>query len=166
MWVRQCRRGISSGKESPSSFPLQPIPGDMSPGISIPSDKSPGNARICPWGKWDVSTKTSQSLNQVVDLEWYKEGEDVRLLYRGIGRKDEGVLMMYKEFVVQLGGPGLATEGLVMAPSDEAELINMVATTTTIDDRPRTRDAATSAQIFRMSIKTITEKILDVVIKD
>ncbi|GJS03327.1 hypothetical protein Tco_0319835 [Tanacetum coccineum] len=24
-----------------------------------------------------VSTKTSQSLNQVVDLEWYKEGEDV-----------------------------------------------------------------------------------------
>ncbi|GKA84864.1 probable 1-deoxy-D-xylulose-5-phosphate synthase 2, chloroplastic, partial [Tanacetum coccineum] len=119
----------------------------------------------------------------------------MRLLYRGIGRKDEGVLMMYKEFFVQLGGPvwdnahiaagnshlgrrslkfscrcfnvsiaeqhavtfaGLATEGLVMAPSDEAKLINMVATTTTIDDRPRTRDAATSARNFRMSIKTIT----------
>ncbi|GJX33615.1 hypothetical protein Tco_0243470 [Tanacetum coccineum] len=45
-----CRPRMSLGKESPSSFPLQPIPGDMSPGIRIPSDKSPGNAWICPWG--------------------------------------------------------------------------------------------------------------------
>ncbi|GJX70623.1 hypothetical protein Tco_0307794 [Tanacetum coccineum] len=85
------------------------------------------------------------------------ESATISCWFRGIRRKDEGVLMMYKEFVVQLGGPvwdnahmdaevqsylGLATEGLVMAPSDEAELINMVATTTTIDDRPRTRGAA------------------------
>nr|GEW09715.1 hypothetical protein [Tanacetum cinerariifolium] len=32
---------------------------------------------------------------------------NMRLLYRAIGRKDEGV-KMYKEFVVQLGGPGLS----------------------------------------------------------
>ncbi|GJV51753.1 hypothetical protein Tco_1447494 [Tanacetum coccineum] len=43
MWVRQCHRGISPEKESPSSFPLQLILGDKSPEISIPMDKSPGN---------------------------------------------------------------------------------------------------------------------------
>ncbi|GKD72233.1 hypothetical protein Tco_1330515 [Tanacetum coccineum] len=51
MWVRQCRWDISPGKESPSSFPLQAIAGDKSPGIRIPRDKSLGNPRICPWGK-------------------------------------------------------------------------------------------------------------------
>ncbi|GJU40401.1 probable 1-deoxy-D-xylulose-5-phosphate synthase 2, chloroplastic [Tanacetum coccineum] len=114
---------------------------------------------------------------------------------RGIRRKDEGVLMMYKEFVVQLGGPvwdnahmaagnsylgrrslkfscrcfnvsiaeqhavtfaGLATEGLVMAPSDEAELINMVATTTTIDDRHRTRGAA-NGKSFHKEVSQMDE---------
>ncbi|GKA07613.1 hypothetical protein Tco_0686837 [Tanacetum coccineum] len=37
------RSGKSPGKESLASFPLQHIPGDMSPGNVIPSDKSPGN---------------------------------------------------------------------------------------------------------------------------
>ncbi|GKC22061.1 RNA-directed DNA polymerase, eukaryota, reverse transcriptase zinc-binding domain protein, partial [Tanacetum coccineum] len=50
MWARQCRLGISPGKKSHSSFPLQPIPGDKSPGFRIPRDKSPGNPQICPWG--------------------------------------------------------------------------------------------------------------------
>ncbi|GJZ50570.1 retrotransposon protein, putative, ty1-copia subclass [Tanacetum coccineum] len=53
---------MSPGKESPSSFPLQLIPGDMSPGISFPSDKSPGKAWICPWGKWFVNIRCEAAL--------------------------------------------------------------------------------------------------------
>ncbi|GJV60011.1 hypothetical protein Tco_1466111 [Tanacetum coccineum] len=44
------RSGKSPGKVSLASFPLQLIPGDMSPGIGIPSDKSPGKAWNCRWG--------------------------------------------------------------------------------------------------------------------
>ncbi|GJY91695.1 mitochondrial proton/calcium exchanger protein-like protein isoform X1 [Tanacetum coccineum] len=36
--------------KSLASFPLQHIPGDMSPGNVIPSDKSPGKASNCRWG--------------------------------------------------------------------------------------------------------------------
>ncbi|GKC43470.1 hypothetical protein Tco_1061192 [Tanacetum coccineum] len=49
-WAPQCRSGKSPGKESLASFPLQFIPGDKSPGIGIPSDKSPEKAWICRWG--------------------------------------------------------------------------------------------------------------------
>ncbi|GJY96824.1 retrovirus-related pol polyprotein from transposon RE2, partial [Tanacetum coccineum] len=45
-FARQCRWGISPRKESPSSFPLQPIPGDKSPRIRIPS--CPGNHEFVP----------------------------------------------------------------------------------------------------------------------
>ncbi|GKE85757.1 hypothetical protein Tco_1559499 [Tanacetum coccineum] len=43
------RSGKSPGKVSLASFPLQLIPGDMSPGIGIPSDKMPGKAWNCRW---------------------------------------------------------------------------------------------------------------------
>ncbi|GJV77910.1 hypothetical protein Tco_1509494 [Tanacetum coccineum] len=46
------RSGKSPGNESLASFPLQLIPGDMSPGIGFPSDKSPGKAWKCRWGLW------------------------------------------------------------------------------------------------------------------
>ncbi|GJT72324.1 hypothetical protein Tco_1031610 [Tanacetum coccineum] len=42
--------GKSPEKVSLASFPLQLIPGDMSPGIGIPSDKSPRKAWNCRWG--------------------------------------------------------------------------------------------------------------------
>ncbi|GKF16499.1 hypothetical protein Tco_0061417, partial [Tanacetum coccineum] len=44
------RSGKSPGNEFLASFPLQLIPGDMSPGIGFPSDKSPGKAWKCRWG--------------------------------------------------------------------------------------------------------------------
>ncbi|GKD84142.1 hypothetical protein Tco_1350981, partial [Tanacetum coccineum] len=37
----------SPGNVSPSSFSVRIIPGDMSLGKRIPSDKSPGNQQIC-----------------------------------------------------------------------------------------------------------------------
>ncbi|GKE95983.1 hypothetical protein Tco_1580838 [Tanacetum coccineum] len=40
----------SPGKVSLASFPIQCIPGNMSPEIGIPSDKSPGKAWNCRWG--------------------------------------------------------------------------------------------------------------------
>ncbi|GKD57129.1 hypothetical protein Tco_1290516, partial [Tanacetum coccineum] len=49
MWARRCRPGMSLGKVSHSSFSVPLIPGDISPGKAIPSDKSPGKPRICPW---------------------------------------------------------------------------------------------------------------------
>ncbi|GJY34274.1 hypothetical protein Tco_0418743 [Tanacetum coccineum] len=54
MWARRCRPGMSPGKESHSSFSVPLIPGDMSPGERIPSDKSPGIPRICRWGVWQM----------------------------------------------------------------------------------------------------------------
>ncbi|GKC09188.1 hypothetical protein Tco_1000798 [Tanacetum coccineum] len=42
----------SPGNESLASFPLQLIPGDMSPEIGFPSDKSPGKAWKYHWGLW------------------------------------------------------------------------------------------------------------------
>ncbi|GJX17368.1 RNA-directed DNA polymerase, eukaryota [Tanacetum coccineum] len=42
----------SPGNESLASFPLQLIPGDMSPEIGFPSDKSPGKAWKYRWGLW------------------------------------------------------------------------------------------------------------------
>ncbi|GJR41458.1 hypothetical protein Tco_1217142 [Tanacetum coccineum] len=51
MWAPPSRSGNSLGKVSLASFPLQFIPGDLSPGIGIPSDKSPGIPRIYRWGR-------------------------------------------------------------------------------------------------------------------
>ncbi|GJR56258.1 hypothetical protein Tco_1406779 [Tanacetum coccineum] len=51
MWARRCRSGKSPGNISPSSFSVQLMPGDMSPGKPIPNDKSPEIPRICRWGK-------------------------------------------------------------------------------------------------------------------
>ncbi|GJY59137.1 hypothetical protein Tco_0459029 [Tanacetum coccineum] len=53
-WAPPCRPGKSPGNVSPSSFSARPIPGDMSPGKTIPSDKSLGIPRICRWGKWQM----------------------------------------------------------------------------------------------------------------
>ncbi|GJW17882.1 hypothetical protein Tco_0025318 [Tanacetum coccineum] len=44
------RSGKSPGKKSMASFPLQLIPGYMSPGIGFPSDMSPGKGSKCRWG--------------------------------------------------------------------------------------------------------------------
>ncbi|GJS92250.1 hypothetical protein Tco_0774886 [Tanacetum coccineum] len=43
---------MSPGNVSPLSFSIRLIPGDMSPGKTIPSDKSPRIRRIYRWGKW------------------------------------------------------------------------------------------------------------------
>ncbi|GJX71972.1 hypothetical protein Tco_0309143, partial [Tanacetum coccineum] len=52
--VRRYRSGKSLGNVSPSSFFAQLIPGDMSLGKRIPSDKSPGIPLFCRWGKWQL----------------------------------------------------------------------------------------------------------------
>ncbi|GKF60275.1 ribonuclease H-like domain-containing protein [Tanacetum coccineum] len=46
MWARRCRPGMSPGKKSHSSYSVPLIPGDMSPGKGIPSDKSPGKVGL------------------------------------------------------------------------------------------------------------------------
>ncbi|GKG51001.1 hypothetical protein Tco_0539125, partial [Tanacetum coccineum] len=48
--ARESRSRKSPEKVSLASFPLQFFPGDMSPGIGIPSDKSPEKAWNYRWG--------------------------------------------------------------------------------------------------------------------
>nr|GEV84562.1 hypothetical protein [Tanacetum cinerariifolium] len=63
MWAPPSRSGKSPGKVSLASFPLQCIPGDMSPGITIPSDKSPGKAWTYRWGKCHFRTDQGYEIN-------------------------------------------------------------------------------------------------------
>nr|GFA09659.1 putative ribonuclease H-like domain-containing protein [Tanacetum cinerariifolium] len=51
MWDPPFRRGLSPGKESLTSLPQRRFLGDKLPGKGIPSDKSPGKALECRWGK-------------------------------------------------------------------------------------------------------------------
>nr|GEY98760.1 hypothetical protein [Tanacetum cinerariifolium] len=50
-WDPPFRRGLSPGKESLTSLRQRRFSGDKSPGKGIPSDKSPGKAPECRWGK-------------------------------------------------------------------------------------------------------------------
>nr|GEZ65884.1 hypothetical protein [Tanacetum cinerariifolium] len=45
---------LSPGKVSHSSFSVRLFPGDMSPGKTIPGDKSPAKPRNCRRGKWQM----------------------------------------------------------------------------------------------------------------
>ncbi|GKC18822.1 hypothetical protein Tco_1020972 [Tanacetum coccineum] len=64
MWAGRCRPGKSPENVSPSSFSVRLIPGDMSPGKPIPSDKSPGIPRICRW----ENGKCCSELEEIIEL--------------------------------------------------------------------------------------------------